>query len=204
LQKYIVKEIHSFFSFIFLCIPLFLTLTGCDDTKNKSMPIENTTKIFTQKDKNIQIAKHSSNNIQQHTQNTDAFSVHLPSSTYLLKTGTYTYTATFADKKLHFQDSSHPLVVLMLSKSTCKPCFWQAKYLKKVSQKQHNSIFILHLLEEKQDTKFINAIYDSINVNPNANKPLTILFKNGVVYSYFEGLTPVEMIVYDIQQAIKE
>ena len=54
-----------------------------------------------------------------------------------------------------------------------------------------------------QDTKFIHAIHDIIDVPSDTNTPLTLFFKKGEVYSHFEGLTPIEMIIYDIQQARK-
>ncbi|HFQ62166.1 MAG TPA: hypothetical protein ENK39_07720 [Epsilonproteobacteria bacterium] len=210
MQKNIVKEVSSFLTATTLLMLVFLMLQGCEDKKQKTkpIPIENTTEIFTEKDKKIHSKKQKSNKIQTNIQKTlsqkESAIDHSLSSTYTLKEGKRTYTATLLNKKLQLQDISQPIILMTLSKSTCKPCLSQIKSLDKVSKKYQKDVIVIHLFEAMQDTKFIHAIHDIINVHPDTATPLTLLFKKGEVYSHFEGPTPIEMILYDIQQARKQ
>ncbi|HHD79917.1 MAG TPA: hypothetical protein ENK98_09865 [Epsilonproteobacteria bacterium] len=187
-----------------------MTIHGCEDKKQKSkpIPIENTTEISIPKDKTVQSEQHQSPKNNKNIQNTireeKPSTNHSLTHTYLLKTDKQTYTATLSGKKLNVQNITQPLVLITLCKSNCKPCLTQIKSLDKVSKKYQRNLFVLHLFEDMQDTKFIGAIYDSIDINSDTHTPLAILFVEGEMYSHFEGLTPIEMILSDVQQAIKK
>jgi thiol-disulfide isomerase/thioredoxin len=208
LQKSILKETNSFLSSSTLLAFIVLTIHGCEDKKQQSnpIPIENTTEIFTQKYKKTQHKKPQNSESQKNIQTTtyekkSTIDYSLP-NTYLLKTATQTQTLTLLDKKFSFQSIAKPIIIMTLYKSTCKSCRSQTKLLDKLSKKYQNNLFVMHLSEEMQDTKFIHAIHDIININ--TESPLILIIKEGEIYSHFEGLTPIEMILYDVQQAIKK
>jgi len=210
LQKNILKEVNSFLTSSTLLILILFTLSACEDKKqtNKSIPIENSTEILINEDKKVQSEKHQNTEVQKDIHLTTAKEkssvTSTLSNTYVLKEKKQTNTVTLINKKLSFKDISQPIVLITLFKSSCKPCLSQIKSLDKVSQKYHKQIFVMHLIKEMQDTKFIHAIYDLIDINSDSETPLTLLFKEGEIYSHFEGLAPIEMIVSDIQQAIKK
>ena len=177
-----------------MCITL--VLSGCEEKKSESQSIsaENTTEIFTTKDKKMQAAK----NKTMKKQNAD---------TYIIKDKRLTHKITINNNKITFHDITTGVVMLKLYKPDCTLCQLQSKPLKKLAKTHKKEFSILHIIHtegNKEITNLSNAIRATLGIKEDNSAPLKVLYKNGKYYSHFEGAIPIEMISHDILEAIKK
>ncbi len=196
-----------------------LYLTGCEDKKvNKhSIPLENTTEIFTSKDKKLQQEKHKSNLLASQG---DTFT--------LVDTRDTTYKITFIQNDIIFHSLKSPIVVINFFSLTCTSCLDQMASLSKLQKKYQNKVSVISVLHgdsqgnstlkdslqkhhishftshSKDDEGFSKKLYDTLQLNENTPLPLTVIYQDGKYYSHFEGAVPIEMIQHDIQKSIKK
>lgn len=160
---------------VLLFLTILVCFTGCEDKK----PSE----TFIDKDNN--------------THQTVA-------QTFTVTNKKQTQKITLLNQTLTFHNIQTPVVMITLFEHTCTPCISQIKSFKTLEQKYQNKLSIISLFKKsdaKDNIKFAHAIYHSLDIH--TSLPLSIIYKHGKYYSHFEGVTPVEMITYDIQQAIQ-
>ena len=195
---------------------ILFALNSCEDKKHETtiIPIENTTEIFTNKDKKIpgnkqKVVKEkkieevnmsilSQKNITTHGE--------ITSNDFTLKNKQHTYHITLLNHKLTFRGTQKPIVFINLFKADCSACLSQISAFKKLERKYKKELFVLNLSDDMQNKeliRFAHALQNSLEITINTS-PLSVIYKNGNYYNHFEGLAPIEMISHDIQQAIKK
>jgi hypothetical protein len=201
LQKNISHIATSFFPLVTLLMFILLSFSGCEDKKSESplIPMENTTEIFTTKDKQVQAEKSENIKKQNNTSNT--------SNTYILKDKHLTHKITLNNKKIIFHDIHTPVVMLKIYKPNCSLCILQSKplnTLKKAHRKKFSILSIVDTEQNKEITNLLHTVRTTIGITEDSSLPLNVIYKNGKYYSHFEGSVPIEMISHDILEAIKK
>ena len=229
-----MKEIRSLlFSTLLLCFTLF-SFTGCEDKKAQEplVGVEDTTEIFTQKDKDQHKAKKAT--IQKPETEKETISEEISASQTLTDTFTLNdiqqnkHTLTVSNQKMAFHNVDQSIVIINFFSTWCSSCRAEIPYLSDLQKKYKKRVFIAGILvndEQSDDTikQFIsknhanyfisnslqNDIFASklikeLQLPENFSIPLTVIYKEGNYYTHYEGAVPVEMIDHDIQQAIKE
>jgi len=145
-----------------------------------------------------------------------------------------TYKLTFKEKTLYPEHSEDtPVVLFNICSDSSPACIRQISSLSKLQEKYKKDLLILSywtkdsnkhtkniLSQQKRANYFISnnaintndehnhtmltTVIHSLQLRTNTQLPLSIIYKEGNYYSYFEGSVPIEMIMHDIQQAIKE
>ncbi len=120
-----------------------------------------------------------------------------------------------------------PLVLFNLFSSLCKPCMGQMPYLNEIQRMYQDELFVVGILvpskEDKNqvakelqeslieyfisysidNTLLINYLRRVLQLPQNFSMPLSILYKNGKLYRYYEGAIPMEMLEIEIRNAQK-
>jgi len=134
---------------------------------------------------------------------------------------------TILDKNITFQNIKKPLVLLHFTSTWSPPSRAELSILSSVQKKYSKYLTVLGILvNDKQDSvkfryfmkKFnadffisnskdnadlTNFVIKSLNLPDNFPIPLSVLYKNGELYRFYEGAMPIEMMDYEIKQAIK-
>jgi len=119
------------------------------------------------------------------------------------------------------------IVLINIFASWCKPCMGQIPYLAEIqkreskdlliigltvnddkSSKELDSIFensgIRYFISTKKDNKiFVNKIIEQLKLTQNFSIPLSIIYKEGKLFRYYEGAIPMEMLQVEIKNAKK-
>ena len=120
-----------------------------------------------------------------------------------------------------------PLVLFNLFSSWCKPCMGQMPYLNELQKMYQNDLFVVGVLipttEDKEsvarglkeslieyfisysnnNSLFINYLTRVLQLPQKFSIPLSILYKNGRLYRYYEGAVPMEILEIEIINAKK-
>ncbi len=120
-----------------------------------------------------------------------------------------------------------PLVLFNLFSSWCKPCMGQMPYLNELQKIYQNDLFVVGILiptkEDKEsvarelkeslieyfvsyssdNSLFINYLTRVLQLPQKFSIPLSVLYKNGRLYRYYEGAVPMEMLEIEIINAKK-
>jgi thiol-disulfide isomerase/thioredoxin len=120
-----------------------------------------------------------------------------------------------------------PLVLFNLFSSWCKPCMGQMPYLNELQKMYQNDLFVVGVLIPTKEDKdrvaktlkeslieyfvsyssdnslFINYITRVLELPKKFSIPLSVLYKNGRLYRYYEGAVPMEMLEIEIINAKK-
>ncbi len=134
---------------------------------------------------------------------------------------------TTLSKKITFTNIKKPLVLIHFLSTWSPPSRAQLPILNKMEKKYRKNLFVLGILvNNKQDStkiryflkkhhadffvsiskdnaKLTKFILKSLKLPDNFPIPLSVLYKNGELYRFYEGAMPVEMMDYEIKQAIK-
>ena len=139
-----------------------------------------------------------------------------------------THKVTISPRKLTFHDINQAIVIINICNTLSADTEYQLKTLSKLQNKYSKELFVVSLfIGDKINTatlqEFIkknNIIYyisndienytitstllKSLSLKANTPLPLTILYSNGNYDIHYNNATPIEMMSYDIQQALKE
>ena len=216
-----------------LFIIVLLFFTGCEDKKTQEIPLETATseesiiEILDKKDKKIQ-----KTTIENNTTNTvisvttaplpllgDAFILH--------DTDQNERTVAMNKKNISISDTPQSMVLINFFTTWCPSCMEEIPYLSDLQKKYKTKLSVIGVLiqdtqsnndlkmllnpyeaeyfisNSKENDVFSKRLLTELKIRENFSIPLTVLYKNGSYYKHYEGPVPIEMIEYDIKQAIK-
>ena len=178
--------------FIFIIISLSIFFLGCNEKRKTSKDMSQ---------ENIDTFNLSSQNIVQ--------------------------KVTIANHKVIFRDIQEAIVIINICVSPCRSCIIQSSYLSILQSRYKQDISIIGVLannsildnnisnfKEKNglnyfistsndNSSFTKLLVRNLNIEKGFNIPLTIIYSEGRYVGHYNGLTPIEMIDFDIQQALK-
>ncbi len=203
-----------------LLFVLLLWLTACEEkaSNNNTVPVENTTEVFTQKDKQ----KQSVQNTTIQSQSTGTFTLN--------STQNISLKLMLSKKALSIDSKDVPLVLLNICSKTSSACITQISSLSQLQKKYKKHLFIVsvwdkytkksdintyqqykkanyfisHDTNSTDNDNFISTLFASLQIDQHTKLPLNVIYKKGKYYSHFEGPAPIEMLYHNIQQAIQK
>ena len=192
-----------------------LLFSGCNKKKEEkpfisteNIPVENTTEIFTPKDIQAQIQKSEHKNIKdEQVDKSTTMQATNASDHFTIDDGNSHYEINLINGQFSSSDVNKPVILINLFQPECNACKTQMKYLTKLAKKYQNKLQIITLsdpMEKVDNTRFSDHIKTTLGLSLKSTIPLSILYKEGRYYTHYEGLVPVEMLQYDIEQAIKK
>jgi hypothetical protein len=174
-----------------IIVPILLLFTGCEDKPLKKTTIitHDTSEVFTKKDIATRL----------HRKNAKPFTVENDLNR--------SHALYVSKKELYFDKEYAPISIVTLFK---KDNSTHQKILSQLQDRYSTLLFVLKIDEDtKNDTFFrsndktlFKILSNSINLN-NTPDLLTILYVNGKYFTHYDGLVPIEMIQYDIEEAQK-
>ena len=146
----------------------------------------------------------------------------------LVNTKNESHQVTLSDHKITFQQNEKPIVMLNLFATWCQPCIGQIAYFHDLQKKYQKELFVAGILTHDNIDKssletfmakqqinyfifhtidndaFASLLANELRLDENFSIPLTVIYVDGEYFTHYEGIVPVEMIEYDIQQAKKQ
>jgi len=137
------------------------------------------------------------------------------------------YTVTLDNQKIKLSKLQEPIVIIHIFNTWCKPCIAEISYLNDLQSKYKKELFIASVLSyDTVNTKYLNDFMQNHKINyylsnsvqndafttllartlslpKNFSIPLSVMYVDGKYFTHYEGLAPIEMIEYDIEQAKK-
>lgn len=213
------------FSFLFI-ISIGIFFTSCEDkgSSQHTIPVENTTEVLSQTIDNTEANKRF--NVTKSTASPKR-TVTLSDTFTLSDIHNKTYNVRIKNKQVYFKENSKKIVLMTFFASWCPPCIHDIPYMndlyKKYSKEMLLTGILIHdSLPKEKFRSFLNLhqvkyyVSNSMHNNDIASLvaktlqlpkdfsiPLTVMYVNGEYFTHYEGCVPVEMIEYDIQQALK-
>jgi len=115
---------------------------------------------------------------------------------------------TLNQKILLFENVKQTILVVHIFDSTKHSSKAQIDTFNTLEDTFKTKISIRHIpidnASNPENKQFLDTLCDNIHSKAKKHLPLVVIFKNNHYYSHFEGIPPVEMIRYDIQQALKK
>ena len=214
---------------LILTLILFV-FTACEDKKTNGtgIPVENTTEIFGSNNNKVQ-----SNNrfkIQKKEQSQSAISTDTRSlsDTFKLNDIKNTfYTVTVSNRKVTFKESTKAITLVTFFTTWCPPCLADIPYMNDLQKKYKKNLLLTGILihdsmtnpelksflaqhnvkyfisNSTHNNDFASLVAKTLHLPHNFTIPLTVMYVEGEYFTHYEGCVPVEMIEYDIQQALK-
>ena len=198
-------------------------MTGCEDKKSDLSKGN----VKTETSKSAK-ESHKENNKRENNASEEKDIVE-PKYTYTLSDmNDINHTITIENKYIEISNVSEPIIVINFFATWCPPCKGEIPYLVDLQKKYEGKLFIAGILvndtpdkealESFLKTYEINYFVSNSHQNDDLSKlaiaklhlpedlplPLTILFKGGHYYSHYEGAVPVEMLEYDIKNALNK
>jgi thiol-disulfide isomerase/thioredoxin len=237
-----VKRIRSFFLSTFITCFTLLFFTGCEDKKVQEplIPVENTTEVFTQKDKEQQYAKQEKSETKEKSEteeiletkqegsNEETAAAQTSANIFILTDIQQNrYRLSINDQKITFHDINQSIAVVNFFTTWYSPCRGEIPYLSDLQEKYKKKVFVMGILvndiqddntlkqfmdkyhakyfisNSTQNDTFAAEVVKTLQLPENFPIPLTVIYKDGNYYTHYEGAVPIEMIEYDIQEAIK-
>ena len=139
-----------------------------------------------------------------------------------------THKVTLSPKKLTFHDIDQAVVIVNIFNTLSPDTQYQLKALTQLQNKYPKELFVVSLcISDKINTATLqafikknhlihyvsndienhtisNTLLESLSLDSNTTLPFTVLYNNGNYVIYYNNATPIEMIRYDVQQALKE
>ena len=156
-----MKEIRSFLlSTLLSCFALF-SFTGCEDKKAQEplIAVENTTEIFTQKDKDQHKEKQEISGEQsapeaseileakKKSTNEETSPSQIPTDTFILRDiQQNTHTLTIKDQKIVFHNIDQSIVLINFFSTWSSPLGGEAPYLSDLQEKYKKELFVAGIL----------------------------------------------------------
>jgi thiol-disulfide isomerase/thioredoxin len=149
----------------------------------------------------------------------DTFTLHSLSGEY--------YSVTVSEKKVTFKEAHQGVVLLWLFNPSCTPCLHQIPYLNDLGHAYAKELLIVgislydplskeafksfssthninyYLAWGKTNNLFGSLVAKSLTLPEAFPIPLTVIYLEGEYYTHYEGIVPIEMIRYDIDQALE-
>lgn len=138
------------------------------------------------------------------------------------------YTIHFKEKRIKIENISQNLILVTFFATWCPPCKGQLPYLSDLGKKYKKNLFIAGILvndankkpaelksflkkytidyfisNSKENDLFTKELLKGLKIRNNFQLPLTVLYKNTKYYAHYEGAIPIEMIEYDLKNAMK-
>ena len=203
---------------------LFISFTGCEEKTPEETPVsvENTTEVVTKEVK-------ADTPMQERFFRQSIPPLEAGADTFTLSdTKETSYKVTISNEKVIFHDNAKPIVLINLFATWCPPCVGQLAYLNDLQEKHDKDLFITGILthdsidetllktffakneisyfvsNSTHNDAFSTLLATILHLPENFSIPLTALYVNGEYFTHYEGVVPVEMIEYDIQQAKKQ
>lgn len=236
-----MHKIGAVLLLIFLII-LFIFIGGEDEQPEvASIPTENTTEIFSEKDsvesedKRFKVGGKEDplpDRLPQTEFSTPEMNISVPKKAPEVFTLTHTksvsHKVTINDRKVIFQNVTQPIVIVNLFATWCPPCIGEIPYLNDLQKKHQKELFVVGILTHDSivhaeletflaknpinyflsngttNDDFANLLATTLHLPKNFSIPLTVIYVEGEYFTHYEGVVPVEMIEYDIQQAKKQ
>ena len=125
-------------------------------------------------------------------------------------------------------DIKQPLILINFFSTWSPPCRGELPELTKLQKKYNKELFVMGVLvnddisrvklkyfakkhsanyfisASKENSNFSKKIIESLKLSKNHPIPLSVLYKNGKYYRFYEGAMPIEMMDYELKQAIKQ
>ena len=118
------------------------------------------------------------------------------------------YKVTLNQKILLFENTKKTILVVHFFDSTKHNRKAQIDTFNTLEDTFKTKISIRHISVDNasnpENKQFLDTLCANIHIKNKKHLPLVVIFKNNHYYSHFEGSAPVEMIRYDIQQALKK
>lgn len=138
------------------------------------------------------------------------------------------YKVTISNEKVIFHENAKPIVLINLFATWCPPCVGQLAYLNDLQKKYEKELFVVGVLthdttdepllktflaknhlnyfisNSPYNDAFATLLASTLQKPENFSIPLTAIYVEGKYFTHYEGVVPVEMIEYDLQQAKKE
>jgi len=139
-----------------------------------------------------------------------------------------THKVTISPKKLTFHDIDQSAVMINICNTLSADTEYQLKALSKLQNKYPKDLFVVSLFigdtintttlqnfikknhimhyvsNDIENHTITSTLLKSLSLDANIQLPLSILYSNGNYDIYYNNATPIEMMSYDIQQALKE
>lgn len=206
---------------------LILIFTGCEDKKTNAnaIPVENTTEFFGSK------TSDTSNNMRFKIGKKEAISSHEPVSlndTFTLKNMKNThYTVNVSNQKVTFKENYKAIKLITFFATWCPPCVHDIPYMNDLYIKYQKDVFLAAVLvhddinenalksflaqnevryfvsTSTHNNDFASLVAKTLKLSRNFSIPFTVMYVEGKYFTHYEGCVPVEMIEYDINEALK-
>jgi len=191
--------------FLLLFLTLFFMVAGC--SKKSSTKEENRTILPAENNESNQTALHSF---------------------LLLDVDERELNVTIEEGRMLFQNIDQPLVLINLFATWCPPCRGELPDLSKLQKKHSRELFVVGVLvnDEQNSTQlrqfmkkygasyFISHssansdlaehLVKGLKISDNFPIPLSLLYKEGKLYRYYEGAMPIEMMENELKKALKK
>lgn len=216
---------NGFYLIAALCIaviPLFFT--GCEDKKkdDSSIATENTTEILEEK-KELREAEKEKNRTMVSSSEISDVTIKLGNANQQADMLTFKNNDTISLKSL-----PQNIVVLNFFTTWCPPCRAEIPYLSDLQKKYKHKIIVAGILADgpqneavlktfeqqhhidyfisnsKANKLFVSKVINALHLPENFNIPLTVIYKNGHYFTFYEGAVPIEMVDHDVAEALKQ
>jgi len=135
------------------------------------------------------------------------------------------YTVTVSNKKVTFKESHQGIILLSFFATWSLPCLPEIPYLNILQKQYSKDLFIAGILvhdkikaddfktfikkhsidyylsNSPQNNKFASLVSKTLKLPKAFSIPLTVMYVGGEYFTHYEGIVPIEMIRYDIEQA---
>jgi len=219
--------VHKINALIISSIILFIL--GCEDknTSTHAIPIENTTEVLNQttsseSDTNrFKITRQNASNMtpDDYTNLSDTFK--------LSNMQNKMYTVSVSNKEVIYKENTKGIVLVTFFATWCLPCLHDIPYMNDLQKKYKKELLLTGILvqdtsvEEKlrsflakyevnyfvsnstENNDFASLVAKTLRLPKDFSIPLTVMYVGGKYFTHYEGCVPIEMIDYDIQQALK-
>ncbi len=216
------KKIAALLSLLLLLLIILIIVIWKEEKQPEPTPLpkENTTEMIAKKEKMVQESVLSQ--VKPSVPET-------PSKVFtLINTKVKSHKVAISDKKVMFQNTTQPIVMVNLFATWCPPCIGAIPYLNDLQKKYTEELFVVGILTHDTITQdalgtfmaknqinyfisngtdndaFAASLATTLHLPKNFPIPLTVMYVGGEYFTHYEGAVPVEMIEYDIEQAKKQ
>ncbi len=179
-QRNSVKEIRSLLLFTLLLYFTLFSFTGCEDKKAQEplIAVENTTEVFTQKDKNQEeqeeMETETEVEVTVETVETKKEPISKETSASQTPTDTFTlsdiqqnrHTLTMSNQKMIFHNIDQSIVIVNFFSTWYSPCRGEIPYLSDLQKKYKKKVFVAGILvNDKQSDDTLKHFMSKYHAN---------------------------------------